>query len=146
MPTCHDVAKYILERNGGAMSSMKLQKLLYYSQAWNLVWEEKPLFPEAIQAWANGPVVPEVYDAHRGLFAVDASTYSPGNSGNLTAKERENIDKVLGFYGDKNAQWLSNLTHQESPWLDARGDLPVGARSSNVITTAAMHEYYSALP
>ena len=38
-----DVASAILNRLG-EMTAMKLQKLVYYSQAWHLVWEEKPLF------------------------------------------------------------------------------------------------------
>jgi hypothetical protein len=40
-----DVAKYILDSVGGNVSAMKLQKLRYYLQAWNLAWEEVPLFP-----------------------------------------------------------------------------------------------------
>ncbi len=51
------VAAYILSQHG-KLSAMKLQKLVYYCQAWSLVWDEAPLFQEQIQAWANGPVVP----------------------------------------------------------------------------------------
>jgi len=47
----HDVAAYILKKQG-EMSAMKLQKLVYYSQAWSLVWDEKPLFRAQIEAWA----------------------------------------------------------------------------------------------
>ena len=43
MATVHDVAAFILERLG-SMTAMKLQKLCYYSHAWHLVWEERPLF------------------------------------------------------------------------------------------------------
>jgi uncharacterized phage-associated protein len=57
MVSVDDVAAYILEQRG-PMSAMKLQKLVYYSQAWSLVWEDRPLFREEIQAWASGPVVP----------------------------------------------------------------------------------------
>jgi hypothetical protein len=53
--TVFDVAAYILEKKG-EMSAWRLQKLVYYSQAWSLVWDERPLFDEPIQAWANGPV------------------------------------------------------------------------------------------
>ena len=49
-----DIAAYILCKQG-AMTAMKLQKLVYYSQAWSLVWDDKPLFRERIEAWANGP-------------------------------------------------------------------------------------------
>jgi uncharacterized phage-associated protein len=63
----------------------------------------------------------------------------------LTDAERGNVDKVLGFYGDKTAQWPSNLTPQESPWFEARNGLPVGASSEAIIPKAALHEYYSSL-
>lgn len=144
MATIFDVAKYITERTG-KVSAMKLQKLMYYAQAWNLVWEEEPLFTNDFQAWANGPVLPTLYARHRGVFKVDASLFADADSSKLTDAERGNIDKVLAFYGDKNAQWLSNLTHQENPWLDARGQLPAGASSEEVIPQAAIHEYYSSL-
>lgn len=65
-----DVAAYILSQHG-PMSHMKLQRLVYYSQAWHLVWEGTPLFPERIEAWANGPVVPVLYEALQGEFFVD---------------------------------------------------------------------------
>ncbi|MFN4323800.1 MAG: Panacea domain-containing protein [Aeromonas media] len=144
MATIFDVAKYITE-SMGEISAMKLQKLMYYSQAWNLVWEEEPLFTNDFQAWANGPVLPSLYTRHRGQFKVDATLFADGESNALTAEQRANIDKVLGFYGEQTAQWLSNLTHQENPWLRARGELPAGALSEAVIPKADIHEYYSSL-
>ncbi|MDX0512716.1 DUF4065 domain-containing protein [Sinorhizobium medicae] len=138
-----DVATYVLEQKG-EMSAMKLQKLVYYSQAWSLVWDERPLFDESIEAWANGPVCPALYARHRGNFLVTAGTFG-GNSAILDATAKETIDRVLEFYGDKPAQWLSELTHIERPWLEARDGVPVGARCSNVIEHAAMAEYYAAL-
>jgi uncharacterized phage-associated protein len=144
MATIFGVARYITERTG-EVSAMKLQKLMYYSQAWNLVWEEEPLFEDDFEAWANGPVLPALYARHRGMFKVDANLFADADSSELSAVERENIDKVLSFYGEKTAQWLSDLTHQENPWRDARGDLPVGASSSTIIPQAAIHEYYSSL-
>lgn len=144
MATIFDIAKYIVERTG-EISAMKLQKIIYYSQAWNMVWEEEQLFADDFQAWANGPVLPVLYDRHRGMFKVDATLFSDADSANLTEAERGNIDKVLEFYGDKSAQWLINLTHQESPWLDARDGLPPGAFSNDTITKAAIFEYYSSL-
>jgi uncharacterized phage-associated protein len=59
---------------------------------------------------------------------------------------RETIDAVLDYYGDKHPQWLSDLTHAESPWKDARGDLPPGASCQREITHEAMAAYYEALP
>ena len=138
----HDVAAYILEKNS-RMTAMKLQKLVYYCQAWSLVWEEKPLFPEVIEAWANGPVVRALYDRHRGMFEV--TKWSAGQSAKLTKRERETVDAVLKFYGDKSSQWLSELTHEEAPWRDARRGLGPGVRGESVISHAAMAEYYGSL-
>jgi uncharacterized phage-associated protein len=144
MATIFDVAKYITEHRG-EMTAMKLQKLAYYAQAWSLVWDEQPLFNEDFQAWANGPVVSALYDRHRGQFKVDVTLFSDGDINALAEGQRSSIDKVLDFYGEKTAQWLSDLTHSENPWVNARGTIPVGAPSTEVITKAAIHEYYTSL-
>jgi uncharacterized phage-associated protein len=138
----HDVAAYILDKLG-AMSTWKLQKLVYYSQAWHLVWDEELLFPERIQAWANGPVVFELYDAHRGRFSV--STWPMGNANRLSPCERESVDAVLQSYGGLTGRKLSYLTHSEDPWRDARGSLPPTARSNAEITPEALVDYYGGL-
>lgn len=143
MATVLDVAAYILQRNG-PMSAMKLQKLTYYSQAWSLVWDEQPLFHDRIEAWANGPVSPMLYSHHRGQFTV--SQVPAGNPQHLTDAQVATIDSVLAYYGDKTAQWLSDLTHLEAPWRDARGNLPDGASCCAEITHVSMAEYYSSLP
>jgi uncharacterized phage-associated protein len=137
-----DVAKYILEKKG-PMTTMKLQKLVYYSQAWSVVWDEKPIFGEKIQAWASGPVVRELYDEHKGMFQIPS--LNKGNTDNLKAEEKETIDVVLQAYGDKPAQWLSDLTHMEKPWNEAREGIPIGQNCENEITLASMSEYYSGL-
>lgn len=142
MRTCHDVAKYILEHRA-PMTAMKLQKLLYYSQAWSLVWDERPLFKEQIQAWANGPVVPEAYDVHRGDFMV--SSWPHGDPSAIDTEGLETIESVLHYYGDKSGQYLSELTHAEDPWRLARGGLADGIRGNAEITWASMAEYYGSL-
>jgi uncharacterized phage-associated protein len=143
MATALDVAAYILEKKG-EMTAWKLQKLVYYSQAWSLVWDERPLFAGRIEAWANGPVCPDLYKVHAGKFMVKA--VPGGDVEELDATARETIDAVLDFYGDWHPQKLSDLTHAEAPWREARGDLPAGARCQNEITHAAMAEYYEGLP
>jgi uncharacterized phage-associated protein len=142
MTNAHDVAAYILRRTG-KITAMKLQKLVYYAQAWSLVWDEKPLFRERIEAWANGPVVPSLYKKHRGTYFV--SGWSSGDPSKLTKDQRETVNAVLKFYGRKSSQWLSDLTHMENPWKDARKGLVPGERGCREITHAAMAEYYSGL-
>ena len=142
MANVFDVSAYIL-RQTGRVTAMKLQKLVYYAQAWSLVWDERPLFPEPIEAWANGPVCPPLFAAHRGQFTVDS--VPNGDADALTKDERETVDAILATYGDKSAAWLSDLTHRERPWMAARQGLPDGVRSDREITHAAMAEYYDSL-
>ena len=145
MATAFDVAAYIL-RKKGQMTAMKLQKLLYYAQAWSLVWDEQPLFDNTIQAWANGPVVPAVYNAHRGQYFVSLADFPTGKPESLASAQRATIDAILDYYGDRSAQWLIELTHAEEPWKQARRGIAPGERGDHVISHAAMAEYYSSLP
>lgn len=142
MTDVFDVSAYILKK-AGPMTAMKLQKLIYYAQAWSLVWDERPLFGERIEAWANGPVCPDLYFAHQGEFTV--SKERKGNAKALTKDQRETVDAVLKHYGKKGAHWLSDLTHREDPWRDARRGLPEGTRSNRVISHASMAEFYGNL-
>lgn len=114
MPSVFDTAKYILELKG-RMSTMKLQKLCFYSQAWALVWDDEPLFDEEFYAWDNGPVCKELFFKTQGRFSVNTDD-EPGDSSILSKKQKETIGKVVDFYGDKSAQWLSQLAHMEDPW------------------------------
>ena len=143
MATVFDTARYILEKLG-PMSTMKLQKLCYYSQAWSLVWDDAELFSEEFEAWANGPVCKELYDATRGMFTVTAKD-EPGDSNNLSENQKDSINLVLDYYAKHNAQWLSQLTHMEDPWLQARVNVPAGESSSNIITKESMALYYGGL-
>jgi uncharacterized phage-associated protein len=144
MASVHDVAAYILDKSG-PMSHMKLQKLVYYCQAWSLVWDEEPLFPERIEAWVSGPVVPSLFAELRKLFRVVRLNVRKGDPKKLTAQQRETVDAVLGFYAKKDPQWLSDLTHMEAPWQKARKGLKADERGRREITRAALAEYYGSL-
>jgi len=136
-----DVAAYILTKMHQT-TAMKLQKLVYYCQAWSLAWDGEPLFSEEIQAWANGPVVRELYNAHKGKYTI---TCVGGDSDKLNGKQKQTVDAVVEYYGDKSPQWLSDLTHMEDPWKKARNGLAETDRSERIIELADMEEYYSSL-
>lgn len=144
MVKVYDVAKYILEKQG-PMTTMKLQKLVYYCQAWSLGWDEVPLFDEEFQAWANGPVCPQLFFKHKGQFIVDESLFDDRVDVNFSQDELETMDAVLDYYGDKDPQWLSELTHKERPWKEARGGCAPGAYCDNIISKESMQEYYGGL-
>lgn len=143
MANVFDTAKYILEQLG-SMSTMKLQKLCYYAQAWSLVWDDSPLFEEDFQAWANGPVCPELFYKTQGKYSVSADDET-GGIGDLSDNQKDTIDKVLEHYGGHDAQWLSQLTHMEDPWIKARVGVAFGTECANVITKESMAIYYGGL-
>ena len=144
MVSVFDVAKYILEKRG-RMSTWKLQKLCYYSQAWHYTWTEHRLISEEFQAWRNGPVCPELFLAHQGKFMVDASEFPQGDSSKLDADEKDSVDVVLKDYGDREPYDLRDQSHSEDPWKNARGDLPEDANSDAIISLESMGEYYGSL-
>lgn len=139
-----DVAAYVMNRIHEC-TTMKLHKLLYYCQAWTLVWDERPLFKENIEAWANGPVIRELFNFHKGMFTIKDTDMSLGNELLLSEKQRENINEVLDFYGEKSSQWLIDQTHIETPWLEARKGLDQTERGNRVIELDSMYQFYSSL-
>ncbi len=136
-----DVATYILERTD-TITTMKLQKLAFYSQAQHLAQYGVQLFPEDFQAWRGGPVVPELYALHRGKFLIHPGELEGGDSSTLTDHERSVIDNVCAAMGHATGAELSERTHRESPWLDARNGRKPSEPSDTVITQDAMHSYY----
>lgn len=143
MVTVFDVAKYILEKQG-TMSTWKLQKLCYYSQAWHYTWTENRLIAEAFQAWRNGPVCPELFAVHKGKFMITADEIQ-GDPDKLNDDEKESVNIVLEGYGNMDPFELSSLTHLEEPWQLARGNLPKEANCDTIISLESMGTYYGSL-
>lgn len=144
MATVFDVAQYILGKTG-KISTMKLQKLCYYSQAWALAWTEKPLFSELFQAWVNGPVCPDLFQLYKGKFMVTSSDLLKGDAAALTPDQVSTIDKVLDHYSSWEPYELREQTHSENPWKDARQGLADDEPSDKEITQSSMGEYYGNL-
>ena len=144
MANIFTTAKYILDKLG-PMSSMKLQKLCYYSQAWSLVWDDEELFPEDFQAWANGPVCPVLFFHTQGKFKITSEDESDMTDGVLNENQKDTINRVLEHYGIHDAQWLSQLTHMEDPWNKAREGVPAGVGCNNIITKESMALYYGGI-
>jgi len=142
-----DIANWIvagIDRDAGeAITHLKLQKLVYYAQAWSLVLRGEPLFDEDFQAWAHGPVAESVFHAFKdcGWNAIGRPEKVP----DLEAGDEAHLREVIDAYGDMSAKQLERMTHAELPWLQARGDLPPEARSSAIIDKALMAEFYGSI-
>jgi uncharacterized phage-associated protein len=109
--SAHDVAREIRLRKPD-VGTLKLQKLLYYCQGWYLAWTGNALFGEKIEAWANGPVVADLWHAENKGRPTPAARQ-------LDPRANEIVDYVLARYGSLSGSELKQLTHTEAPWLDA---------------------------
>jgi len=142
-----DVAKWIvanIDREAGdSITHLKLQKLLYYVQAWSLTLHEEPMFDEDFQAWAHGPVVESVFHEYK-QHQWDALP-PPDNVPKLKKADAQHVIDVLSLYGNLSAKKLENMTHREDPWIIARGDLSDEARSNAVIKKSSIKKYYKKL-
>ena len=145
MAAVEDVAAYILDSLNKSVTTMKLQKLLYYCQGWHLAWDAEKLYDAEIQAWANGPVVRDIYDLHRRRYLVEPPWPEAGDPAALTDDEAATVDVVLETYGGWTADQLSQTTHSEPPWREAREGLPPTARSEVAIDTDVMQDYFIGL-
>lgn len=147
LPMAHvqDVAAYIVGKLG-SISAMKLQKLCYFAYGYHLAWEERPLFPEHFEAWANGPVCRPLYAMHRLQFTVSPGDIK-GNPDVLDADEKESVDLVLRGYGDFSAHQLSAMTHAAGPWVAARRRAGAGPLDSSTerLTDQEIFEFFDAL-
>lgn len=139
MVTVHDVAAAILAQQS-PIEAMKLQKLCYYAQAWHLALFDVPLFDEPIQAWSQGPVAPALWEGHRGRLML--TRWEQGNAHELDARQAGVVNLVCSHYGMLSGDDLSELTHAELPWREAREGLPEGARSRYPIKRDTMARFY----
>lgn len=135
MASAMHVARH-LERHR-LLPEMKVQKLLYYAQAWSLAWTGRALFPDEIEAWVDGPVVRSVWVERRHGGAEGVGDV------NLTEDEMAVIDAVHHHYGRLSGPELSARTHAERAWLEARGDLSPEQPSRRPISQHTMRRTYT---
>ncbi len=143
MASIHDVAAYILQQLDTSVSTMKLQKLCFLAQGWNLGFLNRQLFTEDFEAWAKGPVAYALFDRHRGKYTVGSWSGTPDA---LDSQERIIVDAVLRNYGALTGLQLSEITHEVgSPW--ARTRIAEGVRdgqsSNSTIPKHVIRDYYA---
>jgi uncharacterized phage-associated protein len=110
---------------GDPLTWFRLQKLLYYAQAWSVVLRETDLFPEEIRAGKSGPVVEEVYQAlPDGQCAAFVPETAFANAPDLDPEDAAFLKSLWEAYSGYSASQLSRMTHAETPWQKARTERP----------------------
>ncbi len=142
MLSCFDIANYFIwlaNETGSFISNLKLQKLVYYAQAWHLAIHKKLLFEEDFEAWVHGPVIPSLYQKYKSFgwqpILEDAAPQLPEDVSRF-------LDEVAKEYFACDTYELEQMTHVEEPWNLARGELLPDAPSNAVIKKEWMKEYY----
>jgi uncharacterized phage-associated protein len=134
-----DVADWFLNRE--SMPHKKLQKLCYYAVAWTYTLLDTPLCKrDEFQAWAHGPVNKHLYKKYRKFGWKNIP--SPKKQTPFHSDYTDLLETVWNTYGEFNGHQLESLTHDEAPWILARGNLPITAPSNNLISVKDMKKYY----
>lgn len=126
-----DVAQYIFEEykllSGKTIDEMKLHKLLYLSQRESLAITNEPMFSENFEGWKYGPVCREV----RSCFTEDGMFSD--NIQDISNEERYIVKNVILQYGAYESWKLSELSHKELSWKNARKGIPEGQNGNRIL-------------
>ncbi len=130
---------------GEHLTNLKLQKLLYYTQAWHLALYDRALFSEDFEAWVHGPVLPSQYHRfkHNSWRPIMDNVYGPPRTG--VGYLDRHIGEILNVFGVETAAALELMTHREAPWLEARRGLLPEASSTAPISKELMKKFYKRL-
>jgi uncharacterized phage-associated protein len=133
------------------MPHLKLQKLMFYADAWHHVFFDRPLTPEPFEAWVHGPVLRSVWNEFRDVSVLTNDIPSDrirqdilqATQQRLTSDQLEFVGDLLDEYGGHTAYHLERLTHSEAPWLNARGELPPFEPSNAQISKSETRAFYA---
>lgn len=147
-----DVCDYIIVKLAEAnadLNMLKLQKLIYYVQAWHLAFFDKPLFLGRFQAWVHGPVNRQLYDRFKDSKSLYSQAYLTDirpdfDLEGMPLEARRHIDAVLEGYAEYSGSQLEEMTHAEEPWKAARQGVRPSERCEKLIDQKLMKEYYKA--
>lgn len=141
-----DVANYFISLSQKQMiddgvpegiTHLKLQKILFFTQAAYLALYKKPLFEDPVLAWKYGPVIERVYHKYKtsGNHPLILEQYDKVIEGN--EKLKTFLDGIWELFGKYSANELINISHNHLPWKEAYEKGP-----STEITKEKMIEYY----
>ena len=145
--TLNSVADYLLcfaQEHGDVMTPLKLQKMVFYADAWYMALNDgEELVADQFEAWVHGPVA-------RSLFIRFADYKWRPITEEISCPDLpedvvQHLDEIYQVFGGYTAYELEQMTHQEKPWLVARGGIPSDAPCQNVIDKGVSAEFYRAM-
>ncbi len=150
MASAYEVARLLVrlgafEEEPDYLTNLRLQKLLYHAQAWSLAMRDKPLFDDRIEAWSSGPIVPSVFDRFKGLWrrAILPDDVEEERVVELEPEDVDFVGSVWQSYKGFAPSALREMTREEDPWLQARGNLGPIEGCDKEITHESMRDFFS---
>lgn len=147
MHKANEVANWFIAKaaeSGDLVTHLKVQKLLYYAEAWTHTLTGKELFTEQMQAWAHGPVVPEVFQEFKSHGWNSLPVPKEQEIPKISPEAEEILTQVFDAYGDLPAKTLEDMTHNDAPWIKARGNLSPEDRCEVVMPKTDIQEFFKA--
>lgn len=146
MISADKVADFFLafaKEHGDYLSQLKLQKMVYYADAWFYVNNETPLIKEDFEAWVHGPVIRSLYQRFKAYRwnPISEDVDSP----KLTDEESEHLSEIYQVFGKYNGYELEQMTHEEAPWTEARGSCAPDEACENIINKKTMYDFYTSI-
>lgn len=138
--TVFDIARAMLTFE--SMPHKKLQKLCYYSYAWFLTFYHERLFPGPFEAWIHGPVHADLYHSYKGYGWRYINQVSRESLPNIDEQTYDFLKVIYGSYGGLTGDELEAVTHDETPWVEARRGLPEYEPSKNPINDDTIIRFY----
>jgi uncharacterized phage-associated protein len=143
------LANYIL-KHYGPMSHLKLQKLLFYCDAYCLAYFGEELISDKFEAWVHGPVCRRVYDEMKGASVLYTDmSYSPMDDvdedavfDDLSMDVKDLIKEVLDNLTLWTGPELERATHRELPWIEARKGYDEAAKCHVEISKEITRDFY----
>jgi uncharacterized phage-associated protein len=136
------VANWFL--NKASMSHKKLQKLCYYAEAWHQALYNSPLLKDChFEAWVHGPVCPDLYEQYKNYGWADILWLK--NKPEIDPDTDEFLEIVYSTYGKFSGHQLEDITHNETPWIEARHGLEEWEPSNEIINPETMRKFYYSL-
>lgn len=132
----------IAEKDGAdPITLMKLLKLMYYAESASLAINHISLFPDSIEAWTHGPVIPSIWKFyHDNPYRLTITEDEVEKLSDIEPADTQVLKDVFETFGQYSAWGLRNLTHQEEPWLEAVNG---GMAQSQRISRDTMEKFFA---
>ena len=127
------------------ITPLALQKALYYIQGFHFAFYRTFLFSEDCQAWTHGPVYRDIYFRYRDYRFDPIEKTTTFDTSVFSASEKAICDSVINNICCYSGKILERFTHNETPWLTTRGDLPDSAPSDRIIEKSVIGAYFDAV-